>query len=239
MAKSTIVYWAPVSDFRSFMMNMTWGAPTPVLNSLPSFNKVEPSKNYRVCRGATDSFKNSFVFSIPQDIEARFYGDVTDPTVESTPSWCVPRPSSFENTYSFDLDFLWAFFSEEDVTLRLTPPYLHKTETQNYGHLVSGSFNISRWFRATNFTYNLWQNESTFKLRSGEPAAYLHFETKNGSPVKLQQFFMTQELRQVCKETVDLKLWLPFEPLNSLYKRFTQSGTREFVSKTIKSNLIG
>ena len=247
MTEPVVVYWAPVSSYRYGMVNWLWGAPKPLWSTLPKQvapRDIKPTPvsirngNYRACRAATNVYRDTYVFPHPITSEITFSGDITNPQLAGDKDWWLPRQSSLEGCYSADYDFNWVFFSEEDVYLYLTPPYMHRTTTQDYGVLASGAFNIHRWFRMINLGYHLWPGVDTLKVVEGEPVLYLDFITEDGRPVVLKQFHMDEKLLQIAAQTGEFKTWCPNASLENLYERFTEVETEKYVLKLIKENLI-
>lgn len=247
MTEPVVVYWAPLSPFRYGMVNWLWGAPKPLLNTLPkqiSPREVEPNQmldrsgNYRACRAATTVYRDTYVFPHPVTSEITFSGDVTNPQLDSDSGWWLPRQSSLEGCYAADYDFSWIFFAEEDVYLYQTPPYMHRTTSQDHGVIASGGFNIHRWFRGISLSYHLWPGVDTLKVVEGEPATYLDFVTADGRPVVLKQFHIDEKLFEIASQVADFKSWCPNSSLEKLYDRFTEVETEKYVLKLIKENLI-
>lgn len=239
------VYWSPLSPSRADMVNWLWGAPKSLLNSLPKYDSQSLSNtghlqkgNYRACQGAISAYKNTYVFFNPITLTAKFSGDPKNPFIESERPWWNLRESSLQGCYAIDYDFGWLFFSDEDVVLKQTPPYMHRTTTQQHGWVSSGSFNIGKWFRSVNLSYHLWEGESELPLVEGEASMYLEFITPNNRPVNLQQFTATPELLSIAVQATTFKDWLPNQTLESLYQRFTQVNTSKKVLALIKANLV-
>jgi hypothetical protein len=133
-----------------------------------------------------------------------------------------------------DSDFQWLFFSEDDIELELTPAYLHRSLSNDYGYVTAGSVNISKWFRAINATYQLWEGVNELKVKQGDPLMYVNFRTSN--KVVLKQFEMTDRLRYMADATANFKSIFPMQPLESLYERFTRSNQHKLVLKEIRNN---
>ena len=59
-----------------------------------------------------------------------------------------PRPGPEHLSY--------IFFSEEDIEMTMTSPFFSDAPHLQYGSIVPGSFNISKWFRNVNLEFNIW-----------------------------------------------------------------------------------
>jgi hypothetical protein len=222
------VYWAYLTtEQRSTLLNLMWEPPRLLLQSLPP----KGTSNYTGCKAVSTYYNNSYVL----------YHAVNSSVVPSTLKdgeyglWDI-REGSFQNSYTVDYDHAWVFFAEEPVVIELTPPYMHQTVTSHYGHITAGAYDISQWFRPLTLTYQLWQDQNYLEVKKGEAAAYFHFHTNK--KVVLRQFEMSDEIRSIAFQSVELKQVLPNLPLTDLYSRFTRSKRDKNVLRLIKERLL-
>ena len=120
--------------------------------------------------------------------------------------------------------------------MEVSPAFLHKTSYSQYGHAPSGEFDISKWFRPSSPTFQLWEKETEFKAKQGE--AHLYFNFPNKKKVKLQEFKMTERLFEIMYLCINYKLIQPNQPLSVSYEMFESTGLQEEVIKQIKQNLL-
>jgi hypothetical protein len=234
--ETVIVYWALMTaPDKQTSMNLMWEPPTLLNKILPRGSKNKET-NYRVCSGAHDMWKNTYAIIHPTSSSVEVSGPLENPTASMTHPYWLGQPSAFDDSYRVDYDFSWIFFSEESVKIQQLPAILHDTSDSHNAILASGSFDISKWFRAVNLSYILRKGKNTITVTEGEPATYLQFLTDK--KVILQQFEMNEELRQITREVVFHKIYFPNETLDNMYKRFIRSNRHKRVLKLIKQGIL-
>jgi hypothetical protein len=241
MDKDTVVvYWAPATaEGRETRTNLMWGAPTKLLNVMPKNHpdmSQAPGAKYLSCSGAKQFFNNTFTFLHPKDCTVTFSGSPLDPTFDASWDGFIGKTSAMGESYTIDYDFGWLFFSEESVQVRVTPAYLHNTSDQKTGFIAAGSYDISKWFRAINLNYILWEGQDTLEITKDEPAFYFEFLTDK--KIVLKQFEPTPEIVSMGRQCVDYKFFFPFVPLKSLYEKFIGTNRHKRLLKLIKENLL-
>lgn len=236
MEKTLTVYWSNFSlPDRLQRTNLIVEPPIRLMQSFHKEVSQDPNKenaSYKMCFGAKNLHKNTFVIKSPFDVNAK----IIDSVIYEPFNLLNLRSSTYENAYSLEYDFQWIFFAEESVEIVQTPPYMHKTEASKYGIPASGSFDISKWFRQINATYNLYSNVNEFKIIKNEPIFYIDFRTDK--KVILKQFDITLDLYQLAIDSANLKKFFPLESLDVLYNRFTRSNRNKKVIKEIKKTLL-
>lgn len=234
---SIIVYWSMYGAMDHVdRISMMWEPPTALVPTIPSNKK---SNLYISCSGMKNFFKNSFTVFHPADSKLKFRkeNDLLIPEeVNGVPAWKFFDKMPLENMQRVSYDFSWIFFCEEDLTLELMPPFLHKTVDRSGGVVSAGSFNISKWFRPVNPDYLIWEDSKEISVKKGDPAFYLRFLTDK--KVILKQFDFNQELYSVVDQILQHKNFFSREPLETLYNRFTRSNKHKKVLKLIKDNLL-
>jgi hypothetical protein len=226
---TSVVYWCSDAPGR-----------TPELLSL--FNSVvnkrhkdteSPDLYYR-CRSAQEIFKNTFILPATEDIHVLLpHGKL----VQSRDSIKFhTRLPVFGNNPAIDYNPQWLFFSEDDISIQLTPPYFHKTKASEYATVLSGEFNISKWFRPVNATFSLWEDSKELFISSEDPLAYVTFLTEN--KVILKEFKQTDKINRIVLECVTLKEKFPNLPLSENYNKFMLNRKHKEVLEEIKTNLV-
>jgi hypothetical protein len=232
MKKELIIYWA-LSSLPNLTTRQNLIMEPPVSLRKELTNRIDKNKDtgYEACKSMHLLFKNSYVIKHPFSIE----WDAND--LEPKPIFIDrSEESNFINSRLIDYDHRWYFFSEESVELEMTPAYLHKKESDKYGYLAAGSYDISKWFRSLNATFYLWENENKLAFKKDDAIAYFHFKTDR--KVVLKQFELTEKIEEIGYGTTRLKNIIPNLPLNDLYNRFTRSNRHIALLKEIKSNLL-
>lgn len=234
-----IVYWSPYSNpHRVSYVNLLCDPPKKVLTTIGS--PVSDKKaSYHNCRSLQNLMKNTYMISAPLSSKLKISGSFEEPFLTTDNNLWNARSASLDKRYSVDYDFSWIFFSEEQVTLRETHPYMHNTSFSKSGYLASGSFEINKWFRPINITFNLWEDHNSIEVVEKEPLCYIEFETLDNRPVILKQFELTEDMYNYCTQAlITSKKILSFESLESLYSRFVGSNRHKKIAKLIKENLL-
>ena len=232
------VYWAMhTKNNKQTLSNLLWQPPVHLRKILPN-GPEKINESYRKCPAAIDFWKNTYAILHPVDGEIFLNEDTQSPIIfKAEPQYYwAPRPESLENQNRIDIDFAWLFFSEESLKIQQTPPFMHNTLDRNYGSVASGSFDISKWFRGINISYNLWPNVHLLKVKKDDPATYIQFLTDK--KIELKQFELTPELNLLVEQVVQFKMISQNESLEKLYDRFVRSKRHKRVINLIKENLL-
>jgi hypothetical protein len=228
------VYWAPIGDLtrntRTELLNVT---PEPLMSDLMEKKAVPywPEVAYQACPSAKKFFKNMYSIKSPvtRGITLNEAGQINS---SKDSNWFVPRPSYFYNAPAFDFDLVWIFFSEDDLVIEQHPPYMHQTTASKSANLAAGSFNISKWFRPIVASYSMWPGVREFSITEGDPLFYVKFNTEE--KIEFVKFQTNEKIQEIARGATDFKQVLPFQPLDSLYKRFVESGRRKVLLNELK-----
>lgn len=227
--KTSVVYWC--SDTMEGDKNLL-----PLFNSVVNqrYKDTESPDLYYRCRSAQEIFKNTFILPATEDIHVLLPNGKLVQSRDSVKFHT--RLPVFEDRPAIDYNPQWLFFSEDDISVQLIPPYFHKTKASEYATVLSGEFNISKWFRPVNATFSLWEGAKELKISAGDPLAYVTFLTEN--KVVLKEFKKTEKIDRIVLECVRLKERFPNLPLAENYNRFILNRKHEQVIKEIKLNLV-
>lgn len=233
------VYWSVYGEISNITrLNIAWNHPVKVISTLSK--DTNPNKNeYLSCTGMKNFFKNSYTILHPIDSSINFQiddGKLIPTSGTGFPAWKFFEESSIHNRPRLSYDCSWVFFSEEDLTMELLPPFLHDTADRSGGVVSTGSFNISKWFRPINPDYILWENAKSLSVRAGDPAFYIRFLTDR--KIILKQFDLDYELYEIISQALQHKNFFPKESLEKLYDRFIKSNRHKKVIKLIKNNIL-
>jgi hypothetical protein len=233
MAKEIVVYYSPYTTVeRQALGHLIYPKPIPLQKEL-RLHKVQGESAWMICNAFRESFSNTFIFNHPVDVDVKFDGEkVTGKNAD----WVRHRPPSFENSISFDLDYGWLFFCEEDLEFISLPPIFQNNELPKYGMQSAGGFNIARWFRPLHPTYFLWEGISEYKCFAGEP--WMYFKAFTDRPVVFKPFFMTERLLEIAGMVSSHPKNNPMVPLSKRYESFKESRLRSVILKDIKENLL-
>jgi hypothetical protein len=246
LSNTLTVYWAPYSNNelpyqlamldivpKSFMSDIQ---SRKVINKKYPQNRLTGGGGYQACSAMHTAANNLFILKSPISAELTFDKNGTIDRSTKNNNWFTERESSFENSFCFDLECRYIFFSEEPVNMTFTPPYLHKPKCSEFGAIVPGQMDISSWFSRIPSVFQLWENENKFKINFNEPIAYLKFDTDK--KVELKQFKLTNELFNQANACGNLKQVIQFQSMAKLYDRFKKAGMKDAILNEIKRNLI-
>lgn len=147
------------------------------------------------CPAFKDFFYNCYVLSFPYDLHLRL-----DPTSQSftilessvtlPPEMILVRwgQQYVDTRVVISLNPYILFDVAGDVLLEVGPAFLHAVEPRlRRLRPIPGAFNIGRWFRPIDFTFELDLADGDIKLRKGDPVLYLRFITPNNESIRLCQ----------------------------------------------------
>lgn len=236
------VYWsnAPIINTENPLeKNYFYEEPKSVLrikSKQRPENKTDGAKLFN-CPAVTNFLKNVYRIDSPLDMHFKYNGDVRSPvevlSKEFLPTHIEHNPS-MENETSIVVHYPFIFFSEEDMEIIHSSPYFDKTEYTQYGHVVPGKLNISKWFRPVQVEINLYSDELIIK--KDEPLLYTTFLTDKN--VRLKRFTFNDKLVGIMSSCVSSSSYSPNKTLEERYERFIKSQSREIVLKEIRNNLV-
>jgi hypothetical protein len=243
-----IVYWAPEASLeKEHQQVMLENSLKPVILDIQKrrnkeyFGKSDNSEDslgnfYHMCTALHELTKNLFYIKAPFDVNVEFdeYGKIKDGQMYSR--WFINRLTSLQGGVSADFNINFMFFCEESLKVSITPPYLHQTSQPEYGFVSSVKWDIGSWFRPFIVIYQLWENKSSIYFKQDEPIAYLKFETDR--EIIFKEYMVNETILKIADSCLKHKFILPFESLDRLYSRFTQTSLKKRLLHEIKSNLV-
>lgn len=224
---SKIIYWSKITELSNIDLE-----PKQMLPFLYKTQVNGKGNNFISCPAITTKHRNTFMTTIPYDINVKFLND----EMFATDTKINQRVGLYENSYSFSWDIQRIFFSEDPQIMEVTPTFLHRTSYSQQGHAPSGAFDIGKWFRPSSPTFQLWSNEDTFQAKRGEPHLYFNFPNKE--KVVLREFRMSEKLYEIMYICLNHKNEKPKQQLESIYDMFNKNGLHKKTIKEIKNNLI-
>ena len=197
--------------------------PIPVFKFYPEMATAD----YRKCPAHQNHFKNTYVVCSPIDIEI---------TINKEENWCdilspkglppeVLNPRFKEENDSphpiFSLRLSRLVFtpnnSPKDVYVAQLEPILEWDRDRNI-RIIEGNFNISKWTRPVESSFEQRNKTVTFKFKRGQPMYYARFFTDDPEDViVLNRVEMTDAKYADMKRCLDVKTFLPNRKLQFLY----------------------
>jgi hypothetical protein len=237
--KSPVVYWSPA--FRQndgTDRNMLYFDPVSLFDQIRPLKTEGPkSSNFLYCPAFSNFARNTFVLKNPITSTYDFLNDVTIKGREINHlNSGAGRLPTIKDRKMIEYGMNWIFFSEDDLEITLTSPYFENPPHLEYGSVVPGRFNISKWFRNVNVEYCLHPNVNTFSVQKNETLAYISFNSDE--PVKLVRFEMTEKLRSYANSGGSSSQWNPWIPMIERYRQFKATHMHKLILKEIKNNLV-
>lgn len=238
MKKTTTIYWSFITEYDE---NRDWDILMFPLESVFNRLKKDLSKNqsnsYFKCPAMTSEMKNTFVVVNPIESRYKIENNQIKPISNSFMFPRMDREPTLTNQMLFKIPLTLIFFSEEDsLPLKITAPYFEHAPHLQYGAVVTGSFDIAKWFRNINIEFQTWKDVKEFKLGFEEPITYLNFNTDK--QVVLKRFTFTDRLNKLNASFTSSAGWEPRKPLSWRYMRFEKSKIKQVILQEIKKNLV-
>jgi hypothetical protein len=221
------IYWANLSQLKSSEFCLK-----PLMPNIAEFQSSYPRQNHIACPAIRGKHSNTFFSTIPYNISVKIYNGL----FLTSDTLILQRQGLYKNSYAFDWDIQRIFFSPFQQIMQVSPAFLHKTSYSQYGHAPSGEFDISKWFRPSSPTFQMWENETEFQAKQGE--AHLYYNFPNDKKIKLQEFKMSERLFEIMRLCVDYKFIKPKQSFLSIYEMFEQSGLQKETFTEIQENLL-
>ena len=222
-----IVYWTPFCDYKDGNIQtpenlILFGEPEFVYKNIVE-NRVVSQSSYYNCPAFVDICKNTFIIKCPYDLEMKYDYDsnylMVNVDEDVIDSYCINRnlKTGFdEYPKIFTLLPRYIFYSKEDIIIETMPCFL-----QNHDKgfdLIPGRFNINKWIRPIDFTFELHKNIEKLKFKAGDPLFYIRFITPHGEKVELERTDMSYELFKISISSTKIKNRLSNTSLKTLYK---------------------
>ena len=239
-SKTIVVYWSSASGFNKQDYAALFShEPVPIVKTLPQRDdEFDHNIGFISCRAMLNLFKNTYVINNPVTSTAKLYN--TDKMVpdcdDGGMGYWSPMEKPFENRLRVDLGFGYIFFAEEDLEIKMLPPFMHKVKSAETSWVAPGAYNIGKWFRPMIPSYMLWENETEVSIVKDEPSFYVQFDTNK--KVILKRFEFTNEMQHLINELMWLRDRNSIASLEFLYSVFIKSFRHKKVLKLIKDNLL-
>lgn len=249
-----IVYWSPfVEVYRhnhetnndAFYLNFK--EPEILTNKIKSLYKTVSDKNnlseFIRCPSIIDFSKNTFGIRSPIDFSFTWTGDDFFTHIYDQQFYnqqVVPRDIQ---AGLFSLNFMHLiFFCESDLEMEAIPAFYENNDFVNNTMVMSGTFNVGKWFRPIDLAFFLKNGALNKKINIAEndTLMYIKFNTKEN--IKFKKFYMDQEISKISsyvirnKQTTNDKSIKNY--LNNVYSKFINSGINKILLKKIKENLM-
>ena len=234
------VYWSTVYPSEVYAdWQMLYREPAPLINDVVPQRGSDNPHDFFACPAFHLHATNTFVVRGIVDASVAIRPDGFQPLDAQSQltaqmlSYMHPTRRGYR-TILFDHRML--FFCEQPLVLATYPAFLHHTEVQSKLHYIPAAFDISKWLRPLQGTYEVREDVPAIKFGQDDPLYYVKFETTE--KVRLRRFTTTPELQAIAHGCVHFKLFRPRSSLAKVYEAFTQSKTDRTTLKLIQDNLL-
>ena len=234
------IYWSTVYPMEVYAdYNMLYREPQPLIKDLVAERGPDNPHDFFACPAFHLHVNNTFVVRSALGANVALGPDGFAPLDERSQltaqlfSYLHPTRNRYQ---SILFDHRMLFFSERPVVLATYPAYMHHTEVQSKLDYVPAAYDISKWLRPLQGTYEVPEHVQSLQIREDDPLYYVKFETPER--VRLRRFQVTPELHAVTHGCVHYKLFRPRSSLDRVYAAFTQARLDRRVAKLIKENLL-
>lgn len=165
---------------------------------------------YLKCYAFIDYFKNAYIIKAPLDlrikytkenswlsiegIDQEFYDSFVQNRVGQSSENDPPLVSIFPN---------YVFYSDASVEMSSLPlPLLDGVKNTRH---IPGRFNISKWIRPVDWSFEIEDIEKEIIVKRGDPLFIVLFDTPNNQKVILNRVPYTEELKKVIFACTGLK----------------------------------
>jgi hypothetical protein len=147
------------------------------------------------CPAFKDFLYNCYVLSFPFDLHFRlepetqsFY--IVNSGIEIGPDMILvrwPKKKPVTRVVISISPFI-LFDTSEDVLMEVSPAFLHAIDPRVRRLTpIPGAFNIGRWLRPIDFTFEVDLLDGDIELLKGDPLLYLRFMTSNNEAVRINK----------------------------------------------------
>jgi len=200
--------------------------PIPFLKYLISTD--DRKSEYLKCPAVTDFFKNTFVVLSPVDAIIKYdkESDMLHVSGQGIgqdlyDAMVVNRGNQIRDNDKFLMTFgipQILLYSKKNVVLESLPTFMAYKSCRNY-NIIPGKFNISKWIRPVDFTFEFIDENHPITLKRGDPIFAFRLTPDDDSKVELiRELNKFKEDWYLIGNFVQIKKFLPRLTLNNAYK---------------------
>jgi len=205
--------------------------PVPALK----FYDQNKDSEIRKCPAYIDALKNTYVICSPIDYDVEINKE-TNQIVLHTPNTLPPNMIHGRFNQAMESAFSLATFSygailfeshKENVWIEQIDPFL-EWERKNPIRVTTGKFNIKRWCRPIDFTFEYKDKAVHLKIKRGDPLFYVRFHGENPSDIiTLKRTEQTHQKLDEWRANTELKKFYSNTSLEFLYGLYDKFKARK------------
>ena len=242
-----IVYWCPyITDTEGFYLN--YEKPKPSIKTLSKLyhnisNKQNQSNNFLKCFSVVNYYKN--VFSLSSPINLSFQWTKRDLVTFNYNQDFYNKFIHIRDLNSGLISFYCfriLLFAEDDLEMELMPATLENNDFVNNTTIISGSYNIGRWFRPIDTTFFIKSQSVDKKICINEKDNLLYLKFKTNQDIEFKKFYLSDDIKKIVMHSLNHKNYMSDKNLKTymktIYDYFTESKTKNYLIKLINKNLM-
>ena len=216
----TKVYWTPDSDGFA-EMEIIFPEPESLFKHL---QKTREGSLHMKCPAFADIIKNTYIIKSPIDLE--IFSNRKEKSmqvggiIEKLGRFVINRMDDVGEgcPLAMSLPPAYIFYSNDDVEIETIHAFMEINDNLSNVMLIPGTFNISKWIRSIDFTFEIKDENKPVKIKKGDVLFYVRFRTKDQSKVELERVAYTEELKHAAKACFSVKEHIRNVPIKTLYK---------------------
>jgi len=215
------VYWT-IPDYGIDALQVVFPEPESL------FKHIQETRRGNVhlkCPAFQDYLKNTFIIRAPFDFDIavdRITGNIQ---VDGMPQdvatkFIVNRIDEIApgNPFVVTAPPVYLFYSTDDIQIESMHPSMELNNSVSNIMLIQGTYNISKWIRPVDFTFEIRDDTKPVKIKRGDVLFYVKFRITDDSKIDLERVPFTQELENAMRSCYNVKQLIKNVPLQSLYK---------------------
>lgn len=231
------IYWGiqPANETLSDL-DFIWQEPITLFDHIKNNFKESYSKdNYLMCPSILKEVKKTFIIKSPITFNLLWYEDQLksyNMTQQFFDDMVLIR--DFKTGF-FSINMHMLFFAEKNVSLTILPAYFEDNSFTRNSKILSGSFDISSWFRPLDLAFFMNRKNELMEINRDDILFYVKFETNE--EINLKRFHTSEKIFNIARSCVNTKNYIKYKKLSFLYSLFRTSGYNKRLIKEIKNNI--
>jgi hypothetical protein len=237
-----IVYWCAYSE-NDTISQFKFTEPKSVLTCInENYTDLPPIENFKMCPAYRDYFKNVFELPFPCDYQLTFTRKENGTQVSSNLydqkffEEMIAFRSPRHNLYSYNIRYM--FFVEESLDLSMERASFSNTEFASKTMLLSGKFNIGKWFRPLDCAFVVNDGITDIPFKENDPYAYVRFHTEE--KIIFKRFYRSDKIKELHLGLFNARNYRPksVNPLSFFYDIYERIKIKSLLSKEVHANLM-
>jgi hypothetical protein len=201
--------------------NVLYFEPEPLIKHLAS-SRIKTTE-YLKCPAWQDHYKNTFVIKCPIDITISFdkfedgkYYTKTDRLDQNFyNTYIMDRGESIDQNKVLSIIFSYMFYSKDSVILEQLNASMERTSLALNTRCIEGEFDISKWIRPVNFSFEVIDINKPLVFKRGDPLFYLKFRTDK--KINFIRKDWSEEISYVTNSLTNIKQFMTNNSMKTNY----------------------